>query len=89
MGTEMASRVRAFNNCTDLWPCQTISTRRITWREVKVEKAAEDGTLADPDGGAEGTWTLSRRELEERGSTIHGTLRTRFYVDQEVAEAAG
>jgi len=63
--------------------------RRITRREVKVEKTAEDGTLADSEKGAKGTWTLSRRELEARGSTVHGTLRARFYVDKEAAEAAG
>lgn len=63
--------------------------RRITRREIRVEKAAVDGTLADPDGEEEGTWNLSRRELEDRGSTIHGTPQARFYVDQEAAEAAG
>lgn len=63
--------------------------RRITRRQVKIENAAEDGTLADPMRGKEGTWRLSRQELEQRGYALHGTIMTRFYLSREAAEETG
>lgn len=58
---------------------------KITRRQVQVQRLAEDGTPAASDRDREGTWTLSRRELEERGYALHGTIQTRFYLSEEEA----
>lgn len=60
--------------------------RKVTNREIEIKRAAEDGTLAAPKKSAEGTWTLSRKELEQYGYTLHSTTRTRFYLSKEAAE---
>lgn len=59
---------------------------KITPKQVHLEKTAEDGSTPGPSVDPEGHVELSRRELERRGSVLHGPTRTRFYRSREEAQ---
>lgn len=61
---------------------------QVTPKQVHIEKAAEDGTLASSEADLDGHWQLCRRELELYGSVYHTPTRSRYYRNREEAEAA-
>jgi hypothetical protein len=60
--------------------------RKVTRKQVYVERVAEDGSLPQPDADPDGQWVFSRRELERYGSAYHTTTRVRFYRSREEAQ---
>jgi hypothetical protein len=65
-------------------PCAH-AVRRVTRRQVYIEKTAEDGSMIDPDDDPDGCLVLCRRELERSGWAHHARVGTRFYRRKEDA----
>ena len=64
------------------------SVQKITRKQVKIDREAEDGTRAAPGADAGEHCYLSRQELEADGSVLHGPTRIRFYENREAAETS-
>ena len=59
--------------------------RRVTRKQVYVERVAEDGSSPLSDVDPDGQWVFSRAELKRYGSAYHSTTRVRFYRSKKEA----
>ena len=59
--------------------------RRVTRKQVYVERVAEDGSSPLSDVDPDGQWVFSRAELKRYGSAYHSTTRVRFYCSKKEA----
>ena len=57
--------------------------RKVTRKQVYVDRVAGDESLPHSDVDSERQWVLSRAELKRYGSVYHSTTETRFYRNRE------
>lgn len=63
--------------------------QKVTRKQLKISRTAEDGTLVGPEEEAGKACYLNRPELAVDGSVLHTPTRTRFYRSEGEAEAIG